>query len=209
MLRPLLLAGLIAGLASGAAAACQSHGRALLDDDFRTPDIGWGKPDQTAAYGPAGLVLRPPAGSSAWRWNQNYALARADFCVEVANPATLPSPANEDTVGDVGIWFWAKDAQNFYTATIAPDGTAAVDRLVGGVWQKVVAPTPAPAINTAPGAVNEIELVTDGPAARLYVNGSRVADFRGTPPPGGGAPGVYGESGPSPTSWVFRRVRLY
>lgn len=189
--------------------ACQGRGAPLLAEDFHNPDIGWGKPDATAYYTPEGLVLRPPPDQSAWRWNQNFAMARADLCVEVTNPSPLPAPANAATVGDVGTWFWGKDSQNFFTATISLDGTAAVDRLVNGIWQAIVPPTRSSAVRTAPGAVNEVEVVVNGNAGALYVNGSRIAEFRGQAPPGGGPPGVYGESGPNGTTWLFKRVTLY
>ena len=88
-------------------------------------------------------------------------------------------------------------------------GTAAVDRLVNGVWQSIVPPRPSPAVHTAAGATNEIELVTSGNAATFFVNGSRIADFHGQAPPGGGAPGIYAESGPKITTWLFPRAVLY
>lgn len=196
-------------VAGSAARACQSNGPPTLVEDFKNPDIGWGKPDTVASYSQQGLVLRPPGGGSAWRWNRNFTMGRADFCIEAVSPSPLPNPANSTTVGDVGIWFWGTDAQNFFTATISLDGTAAVDRLVNGVWQSVVAPRPSPAVRTAPGASNEIELVTSGNSATFFVNGSRIVDFHGQSPPGGGAPGIYAESGPQPTTWLFPRAVLY
>jgi hypothetical protein len=194
---------------SGAALACQGRGTPMLDEDFKNPDIGWGKPDTIASYTPQGLVLRPPVNGSAWRWNRNFGLARADLCVEAVNPAPLPNPANAENTGDVGLWFWGQDAQNFFTATISLDGTAGVDRLVNGIWQSVVAPVPSPAIRTAAGAVNEVELVVSGNSGTFFVNGSRIADFHGQAPQGGGAPGIYAESGPAITTWLFPRATLY
>jgi len=193
----------------GAARACQGTGAPTLVEDFKNPDIGWGKPDTVGSYTQEGLVMRPPVNGSAWRWNRNFTMARADFCIQATNPSALPSPANAETVGDVGIWFWGTDAQNFLTATISLDGTAAVDRLVNGVWQSIVPPRPSPAVHTAAGATNEIELVTSGNAATFFVNGSRIADFHGQAPPGGGAPGIYAESGPKITTWLFPRAVLY
>ncbi len=196
--------------AGGAAQACQATGAPALVEDFKNPDIGWGKPDTIASYTQGGLVLRPPVNGSAWRWNRNFTMARADFCVEAVNPAPLPTPANAENTGDVGLWFWGKDAQNFFTATISLDGNAAVDRLVNGIWQSVVPPAPSPAIRTAAGATNEIELVVSGNSATFFVNGSRIADFHGQAPQGGGgAPGIYAESGPAITTWLFPRAVLY
>jgi hypothetical protein len=136
-------------------------------------------------------------------------MARADFCVEVTNPAKLPDSPDEDAVGSVGIWFWGKDPQNFYTATITLDGRAAVMRLVAGKWVTVVAPAAASSVRAAPAAVNEIEIVTDGDTAQFFVNGTHVTDIHGQAPLNGGAPGLYGESGPKATTWLFQRARLF
>jgi len=189
----------------GGAWACQGKTTAaMLDDTFKTPDPGWGAPDDAAAFTPAGLALKPPVNGSAWRWNPNYTLDGNDLCVSVANP----SQTGRD-IGDVGIRFWARDAQNFYTATLSLDGTASIDRLVGGVWQVVMPPTPSGAIRTKPGLVNEVEIAVQGNAGSFYINGTKITDFHGEPPPNGGPPGVYAESGSSGVTWVFPRVQLF
>ncbi|HWD59552.1 MAG TPA: hypothetical protein VG308_14800 [Stellaceae bacterium] len=194
---------------AGVALACQSHASPIFEDNFKNADAGWGQPDNVAAFTPQGLVLTPPVSGSAWRSNGNYSMAHADWCVTVVNPATLADPPDEDTVGAVGLWFWSRDQQNFYTASITLDGNASVDRLNHGIWQTVVPPTAAPAIKTGPGATNEIELVTSGNTASFYVNGSLITKLTAKPPANGGSPGVYGESGPKGTSWLFTHVALY
>lgn len=190
-------------LASGAAQACQSRAGAMLDETFKTPDPGWGPPDQAASFTPDGLALKPPVNGSAWRWNQNFTIDGRDLCVAVTNPG---QPAGN---ADVGIRFWAQDALNFYTATVSLDGKVAIDRLVSGVWHVVLPPTPSAAVHTAPGAVNEVEVVVHGDAGTFYVNGDKIADFHGAAPPRGGPPGVYAESGAKTLDWVFPRVRLF
>ncbi len=187
--------------------ACQVKSTApILDDTFKTPDPGWGPPDDAATFSAAGLALKPPINGSAWRWNSNYSLDGNDFCVSVTNPNPLPARAD---IGDVGIRFWAKDAQNFYTATLSLNGTVAIDRLVNGVWQVVMAPTLAGAVHTNPAGENQIEIAISGNAGSFYVNGTKITDFRGEPPPNGGPPGVYGESGSAAVTWLFSRVLLY
>jgi hypothetical protein len=200
---------IVLGGAAGAASACQKKSNPLLDDNFKNADPGWGQADNIAAFTAQGLVLKPPFGGSAWRSNGGFTMVHADWCVQVVNPARLPEPADEDSVGSVGLWFWGKDLQNFYTATITLDGNAEIDRLNHGAWQIVVAPAAAASIKTAPGAVNELEIVTNGSTAAFYVNGVLVTDVTGRPPANGGAPGVYGESGPDGTIWVFSRATLY
>jgi hypothetical protein len=195
--------------AAGTAAACQKHTAPVFEDDFKNADPGWGQADNVAAFTQQGLILTPPVSGSAWRTNANLSMAQGDWCVEVISPASLPTPADEDSVGSVGVWFWGSDLQNFYTATITLDGNASVDRLNHGIWQAVVTPTPAPSVKTSPGAVNEIEVVTSGNKAAFYVNGTLVTNITGQLPANGGPAGVYGESGPKGTSWVFPRVALY
>jgi hypothetical protein len=204
------VAGMLAlwGTASSAV-ACQQTGNPVLDENFKNPDPGWGQPDNVAAFTADGLALTPPVSGSAWRWNANLTMAKADWCVEVKSPAQLPDPPDEDNLGTVGVWFWGKDALNFYTATISLDGLASVMRLSNGKWQTVAAPRHAGPVKTAPGAVNEIEVVTNGNSAEFYVNGTLVITIKGTAPPGGGNPGVYGESGPKGTTWLFQRTRMF
>ena len=200
----MLLCGMV-----GAASACQKKTNPVFEDNFKNADAGWGQPDNVAAFTPQGLVLTPPVSGSGWRSDANLSMAQSDWCIEVVNPTSLPTPADEDAVGAVGIWFWGKDLQNFYTATITLDGKASVDRLNHGIWQVVVPAAAAPSVNAAPGSVNEIEIVTSGKMAAFYVNGQLVTNITGQPPANGGPPGLYGESGAKGTTWIFRRVALY
>jgi hypothetical protein len=193
--------------ASGGALACQGKtATASLDDTFKTPDPGWGQADDTATFTSFGLVLKPPVNGSAWRWNQNYTIDGGDLCVTVANPT---QPAGRTDIGDVGVWFWARDGQNFYTATLSLDGTVSVDRLVNGVWHVVMSPTRSSVVRTSPSAVNELEIVVNGNAGSFFVNDTKITDFHGEAPPRGGPPGVYAESGGTGVTWVFPRVQLF
>jgi hypothetical protein len=192
--------------ASGGALACQGKATAMLDETFKPPDPGWGPPDDAAAFTPGGLALKPPVNGSAWRWNPNYSMDGSSLCVSIANPAPLPE---RSAMGDVGVRFWSKDAQNFYTATVSLEGSVAIDRLVNGTWQVVLPPTPSGAVRTRPGDLNEVEVTVSGNTGSFFVNGTKVVDFRGDPPPRGGPPGVYAESGSTGVTWVFPRVRLF
>lgn len=195
-------------LTSATAPACLGKSDPALDDNFATPDPGWPNADNVRTT-PQGLVVKPPANGSTWAVNGNYTMDGSDLCVTVALPAALPTPANEDTVGYVGVMFWQRDNDNYYIAAISPDGTAVVSRYLNRQWATIVNPAHSDAIKTAPGALNEIEVTTRGNAGTLYINGTKLADFRGQAPPGGGPPGIYAESGPSVTTWVFPRVQLY
>jgi hypothetical protein len=196
-------------LATGSAAfACQGKNDPALDDNFTKPDPGWPSSDNVSVS-PKGLLVKPPINGSTWVVNSNYTMDGADLCVTVMMPATLPSPANEDTVGDVGVVFWKRENDSYYLAAISPDGIAAISRYLNDEWVTIVNPVNTPAIKTGPGAVNEIEIQAKGNAGVFYVNGTKIADFHGQAPPDGGPPGVYGESGPTITSWLFQRVQIF
>lgn len=195
--------------AASSASACQKTTNPVFEDNFKNADSGWGQPDNVAAFTANGLVLTPPVSGSAWRSNTSLTMAQGDWCIREINPASLPTPADEDAVGAVGVWFWGSDLQNFYTATITLDGKASIDRLNHGIWQTVVPPSPASSVNTAPGAANEIEIVTSGSTATFYVNGVRINDVTARPPVNGSPFGIYGESGPKGTTWIIPHVALY
>jgi hypothetical protein len=209
----LISRGILVGAAmlltsSGPGLACQGKSDPALDDNFTKPDPGWPTADNVTVT-PQGLVIKPPVNGSTWAINNNFTMDGADFCITVALPTTMPSPANEETVGDVGVIFWKRDNDNYYMAAISPDGVATVSRYVGEQWSTIVNPIRATSIKTGPGAINEIEITVRGNAGTFYVNDAKITDFRGQAPPGGGPPGVYAESGPAVTSWVFSRVQIY
>jgi hypothetical protein len=205
----ILLAGAVFLLMSGGlAVACQGKSDPALDDNFSKPDPGWPTSDNVQLT-PQGLVIKPPVNGSTWVVNGNYTTDGADLCVTVAMPTSMPNPANEDTVGDVGIVFWKRENDNYYLAAISPDGQASISRSVDGQWTTIVEPAPSKDIKTGAGAVNEIEVTLKGNAGTFYVNNSKIATFRGQAPPDGGPPGIYAESGPTVTAWVFSRVQIY
>ncbi|MBV8888730.1 MAG: hypothetical protein JO305_03590 [Alphaproteobacteria bacterium] len=198
-----LMIGSVSGM------ACQSRTGAVLDDNFKAPNPGWGAPESDVAFTAQGLVLRPPANNSVFILNENYTLDAMDFCIDVAVPGNLPSPANQDDSGDIGVLFWSRDAEDFYTATISLDGSAAIDRLIKGEWQIIYGPTPTAAVKTAAGATNQVEIEITGNAGSLFINDAKIADFHGQAPPKGGPPGLYAESGVTAvTTWVVPRVQL-
>jgi len=200
---------------NGVAVACQGKTNAALDENFQKPDPGWGHLSgnvggNVASVSPQGLVIRPVANRIAVLKNGAYTLDGADYCVDVAFPTPLPSPANRHTVGGGGVLFWFKDNINFYVATIAPDGSVVIARNVNNSWAILYGPTPSAAVKTAPGAVNQIELRVKGNSGTLIVNDLIVTTFHGQAQPDGGPVGLYCESGDTAvTTWVYPRVQVY
>jgi hypothetical protein len=196
---------------NGTAMACQGKTNAALDENFQKPDAGWGKlGGDTYSTSPQGLMIRPAVNGTAWIQNTSYTLDGADYCVDFVFPAQMPNKADRNTLGDAGILFWFKSTDNFYVATLGPDGTVVISRKINTSWSSVYGPTPSSAVKTAPGAKNEIELQVKGNAGTLIVNDTVVTTFHGQSPPDGGQIGLYCESGnTSVTTWVYPRVQLY
>ena len=91
---------LLLGMQSSVLACQAKNARPVLDETFKTPDPGWGPPDDAATFTANGLVLKPPVNGSAWRWNPNYSMDGRVLCVTVGNPAKLPAQTGD--LGDVG-----------------------------------------------------------------------------------------------------------
>jgi hypothetical protein len=179
-----------------------------LDDNFVKPDPGWPNGDNVATT-PQGLVVKPPVNGSTWAVNSNYTMDGSDLCVTVALPATLPSPANEDTVGDVGVVFWKRDNDNYYMAAISPDGIAVVSRYLNGQWLTIVNPIHSAAIKTGPGAVNEIEVTNRAMPAASTSTTQRSPISAVRRRRAAARPASMPKAARRVTTWVFSRVQLY
>ena len=58
-------------------------------------------------------------------------------------------------------------------------------------------------INTAPSAVNELQVLTKGNSGAYYVNGTKLSEFKGQPP-GKSLVGLIAQSGPEQVlRWTF------
>src|SRR5262249_30472761 len=131
--------------------------------------------------------------------------------VSAIMPSPMPNPANEDTVGGVGVAFWHHDGDNYYIAFITPDGFAWISRRVNGNWTTLVDKISTPAIKTDAGLTNTIEVAGAVKAGVFVINDTKITDSHGQAPTDnqGGPPGIYAESGHTITTWVFPRMQLY
>jgi hypothetical protein len=84
-----------------------------------------------------------------------------------------------------GVAFWMKDLDNFYAFQIIPGGSAAVYRMVDGKWKTVIKDRDSDSVFQGTGHSNELEVVTHGPQASLYINGDHFSDILGGVPDGG------------------------
>jgi hypothetical protein len=170
-------------------AACNPE-KASFYDDFHKTDEGWNLTigDRTH-YADGQLVVTPAP-------NNGYSLKYLSLRYEnVTICAHIKSPSKVSGSGAAGgVIFWASDGDNYYVAEIEPDGTYSIYRRIAGVWITLIPSTKNEQIKIGPDAINEVTVVIIGHFAALFVNNAKLQEFRGQPPKGGGAFGLYAES---------------
>ena len=73
---------------------------------------------------------------------------------------------------------------------MSPVGTYEVARLAGKRWLFPISWTPTELVKKEIGQKQELEIHTKQNNAELFINGTKVADYTGTMPSGGGAVGI-------------------
>jgi hypothetical protein len=168
--------------------ACQGK-TVIFDESFKNPDSGWTPPDDHLSYGSSGATLKVPPGASLSPINWHYTSDGADLCVTGIWPAAAGE--YEDSIG---VTFWVKDARNSYLAEISKQGMIVVARSIAGAWQPLLieADDKHPdLIHKQPGGTNEVEVQISGLKAIVWVNGKKIFDLNGQPPPGSGYVGLF------------------
>ena len=78
-------------------------------------------------------------------------------------------------------------------AEIVPDGSYDIFRKFAGTWINLVPRTKNGQIKSDTNAVNEVRVALVDNFGALFINNVKVQEFRGQPPQGGGAVGLYAE----------------
>jgi hypothetical protein len=171
---------------------CKPLRPSAFEEDFKSPDPGWGLfPDTPARFVEGQAAIKPAANRS---WRQLYAslfFKNATICALVKSPTQL---ANPEGTADGGLAFWAVNTSYYFAAAIHPNGYFSINRFITPNWSQIVPPTKSAAVKTGPGAVNEVMLVYNQNLAAFYVNGQKVHEFRGQPPANGGSMGLFAQS---------------
>jgi hypothetical protein len=172
-------------------ATCKPGATATFADDFKAVDTGWiGVPSENAVLADGQLRIKAAVNSS-WRtayWSLIY--KDITMCADVKSPTGIK--AADDTSG--GVIFWGTDFDNYYSVSVFPDGSYSIDRRVSGSIVKVSPKAAHASVKKGQGADNRVKIVISGSTGTLYINDVKVQDFRGQPPPGGSAIGLFGES---------------
>jgi hypothetical protein len=186
----------------GLAHAC-GNGAVQFADDFKTPDAGWRHNDHVK-IGNGAIAVSPLANRTEIADDTTYIFSDADVCARIKlSDFTKP----EQLSG--GLSFWITDPNNYFAFNIYPTGHWKITRLVAGMRGVPVSSGNSDAIKKGAGDVNEVEIRISGDTGTGYVNGTKIASFKGQPPAGGGTFGVDAESEDERTNiWEFRDFKI-
>jgi hypothetical protein len=171
-------------LVSGAQAS-----KVLFEDKFATLDPGWGEPGNIINVKDNKLVLAPDINTS-----QTVLYQANLFTGDLEVSATVSVVKADDLTFGGGLVFWGKDYSEYYAVLITADGYFVVQRHIGGRFLAPVTWRENASIKKGVGAENQLRILTKGNQGKLYINGTEVVTFSGTPPQGGSIIGVRGGS---------------
>jgi hypothetical protein len=202
----IVIAGAVLG--TNLAEACGT-GKVLFEDKFDTlnPVWGFGPNVPQRSIGPNGLTYSLTGNDvSADRLNQAELYQDHEICTVYS--AKVPEKSNTQ----VGINFWASDDKNMYSLYVYPFwGTYTILRYQNNKVLKPIPVTAADAIHKGTDVTNEIDVVLKGNKATLVINGTKVTEFSGHAPDGGGFFGflIYpGKDDPGPSTVNLKSIQV-
>jgi TIR domain len=188
-------------------AKCNDKASLAFFDDFKSLDPGWGSLPAVDSLEGGALNVKAAKNTSSTLIYFPLLFNRATFCSEIKSPPPFDNPAD---AGSAGIMFWVADYKNYYVALLGPDGTYLVSRRVDGDWLTVVPRSKATMISQGPDAVNRMKITIEPNAATITINDKIAIGFRGEPPAGATAFGLYAESGTNQENlWRFANLAVF
>ena len=176
---------------------CKSNASVAFVDDFNPHNPGWSTFGEAISFKDGEVVFKTKPQMAAQMLFPSLIFKTGTVC------ADIKSPPQTTASGSGGVIFWAIDFQNYYLASIYPDGTYDVFRKIDGRWQQVRPRTTAPSIRHDSGAVNRIKVTFDNDLATLTINDANIVQFRGQPAQSGGLIGIGAGSFDTETEWAF------
>jgi hypothetical protein len=192
---------------AGQARACGS-GEVIFEDALQPPDVSWGftGEDPSRSFGANGVSWTAEPGIEVTRFNEASLYEDFELCVDAAT--TYP----EDSDGWIGLAYWGVDKENTYYISLFPAaGEFAGFRVQNNKFLKPVPYTKSDAIKTETGAVNHLSIAVKGNQVTVTINDTKVVEFKGIPPKGGGLVGLdfgSGELDPGPSTFTFRNFQV-
>jgi hypothetical protein len=187
-------------------ADCRPANPTDFQDTFAKPNPEWTFNNSIVHYVDGQLLIKPKVSTSYPQLYRALVFKNATVCLTVKSPLEV---ADLEGVSSAGVIFWARDYDNFYTASIYPNGTFQIVRLINNEWVIVIQRTMSDTINKGIGAVNKLQVVLSNNNGLLYINGVQVQAFRGQPPKDGGATGLYAQSeSQQQDEWRFLNITV-
>jgi hypothetical protein len=190
--------------ASNTASGCNGN-RVLYQDNFVTLDPAWGVPSPNLNVNNGKLVMQPEINNEVLALNQANLFQDMNFCVKVV------LVKSDDPSYSAGPVFWAKDPGDYYYVLVCGNGQFAVKRWFNSRILTPVTWRESAAINKSIGQTNQIQLVTKGNQATVYINGTEVITFNGLSPQGGGFIGLVSyspEKAQNKNVWEFSDFKV-
>ena len=192
---PLLLFGT-------AAVGCEGA-KVVFEDNFTDDLGGWGDDENIKiADGVMSVLVNPKElskGGNNTQFNEVFVIRDGDICVDTMLPSSL------DAAPAVGLAFWAVDYSNFYFVQVQKQGEVSIFRKASGAYSIIFTTRPGVA-NWGPSARNKLRVVINGVRVSVYVNGTKIREFRGQVPENPWKFGVYAEYNKAPTNAEMRRM---
>ncbi len=170
--------------ASPAAAECDPD-TSIYEDEFDFMDPSWGDPDDSLYVEDDKLVIHSYTSVV----NFNTLNKGGNVCVDM----TI-ADATKIANSPIGLIFWWKDWDNYYSLFIWADGWIEVRRKVNGEQKALFTEEVPLALKSGVGETNNVELKLNPKDATIIINGTEVKRFKGRPPAEGGVVGFYGVS---------------
>ncbi len=199
-LKVLSAAALLAAVCvASPALACQGK-NVLLDEQF-ADDSNWGQLSEGVEISDGSMKITVEKGYVYHVFYQGDSYDKADVCVTI----------NEVSAGDTGagLMFAASGGDSWYFFEVNPQGVACVVRYNNKTWRAPV-PCRQVKINGGDGKSATLRVTLNGPKATAYVNGQKFADFKISPPDGGGliGLGVNAAQDVDKTTFAFTNLKI-
>lgn len=175
----------------------------LFEDDFSSLDAGFGEANEYQSVKDNTLFRKLPAKRSWIGLYQAFVFENADVRVN----ARLSAPGARHGAA-VGIAFWGRDYNDYYTLEVTDAGAYRVSHYVKGRWVFPVPLRKCEPLKSGAEDWTELRVVTLGRHATVYVNGQELISFRGQPPAGGGLIGPYLETGSEEGTAEFSALKV-
>jgi hypothetical protein len=169
------------------AAACEGQ-QVIFEDKFHDDAGGWSIKDNIEIKDGTFTFKLPPDDMSS-NLNVTFTVKDADICADAV------WPEGDQPVLGAGLLFWGVDNRTYFQFGILNNGTFWIARKEDGKWLGTIAANvDSTAIKTLPGAVNTLQVKTNGNSVAFYINGTKVRDLRGQAPKGDWRFGLSGDN---------------